>query len=297
MNASKYWRGVRYLEFDTGAVGEILRVYPDLPSQILGMSGCSAGGLVVLLLALNNFDVEQSIADARQLKWCKYVPQLSSLATAGKSGGLIKSSVSCDLLGELLEQKLGSAAATMADLYRKTAVWVRLRVVNLLKGEVVYLDHIDFPHMPVHTAVWASAAIPMLAEPVVCVSPPALYVDGGLLLNYSRYAFNCDDATHGFCVTNTSYKTALSTVLSNDVAPGCWYRIFLIGVLSIACAAFGAIEQEDAQCTRLVLAFDLMADLATAQRGLMPDQACVAAGVRSQRLWFERQMCLNVMAL
>lgn len=311
MDPTLYWHRIRYLEFSGGgsaalsaisAWQEVCRVYPSASKNIVGISGCSAGSLVAVMLAINHLDAKSCLADTRLIDWSKFIPCFSTLEELARRGGIIESGIALDVLGNVIAQRLGTPDATLGQMYNKCKLWVRLRVGNLSTGLAEYIDHIRYPDMPVYRAIWASCALPLVCQPVMQSNPFSLFVDGGILLNYSRSAFKSEHITHGFCTTNETYRRSVleqfdKDRLRNIVHSKNVYHTMSVMFLAMSCACLGGSGEQDEQTTMLIGNCNVINDVLTMHSKNPMTEECERSGTESQRRWFERQMCLNVMAV
>jgi predicted acylesterase/phospholipase RssA len=94
-----------------------------------------------------------------------------------------------ELLGPLLRGKDFSVDTTLLELHNVTGKTVHLYSIELSSFTLKELSHITYPNMKIVDAVHASAALPILFQPLKYEG--SYYTDGGIMLNYPLCM--CDD--------------------------------------------------------------------------------------------------------
>ncbi len=87
-----------------------------------------------------------------------------------------------EMLGPLLRGKDLDTRCTLQDLFNATNKTVHLYTIELSSFTLTELSHKTFPNMKVVEAVHASAALPILFQPLKYDG--LYYTDGGIMLNY-----------------------------------------------------------------------------------------------------------------
>jgi len=201
----KYWKRIKFLEIGgggsaaLGALGALERLVEldnDALLNIKGLSGCSAGATVAVILSLNKLNIHASIVDVKAINWGAY--ESSGWRDMLYKQGRCERSVGRRMLEPLLARKGCRVTLTMAELWKISKLWLRIRAVNLKNGQIRYFDHHSTPNMYVVDVLWATAAIPWAHQPLL--DGGNIFVDGGLRKNYCRNAFSTPNLTHGFSV-------------------------------------------------------------------------------------------------
>jgi NTE family protein len=87
-----------------------------------------------------------------------------------------------DIFGPLFKGKDLELTITLKEFYKITGKTIYIYAVKLSTFEIVEFSHKTHPNMEVLTALYASAALPILFKPAEYDGE--LYTDGGFLINY-----------------------------------------------------------------------------------------------------------------
>ena len=86
------------------------------------------------------------------------------------------------------KRKLNKPNITFKELYELTNITFTISVLNLNKGKLVYLSHLNHPDLEVYKAIRMSTSIPILFKPVLFENE--YHLDGGVVdpcsLNYFK---------------------------------------------------------------------------------------------------------------
>lgn len=156
-------------------------------SHIKSIWGVSGGGLLAAALGLKlGVDlVEKFVVGTK----CKDILDRHCTNNANTMG-MVRSSWVIEFLSPLFEKAGLSPEITMLDYWELTQVELHIIAMQCLPVKKVDLNHVDFPDLPVLTAVQMTICIPFVFTPVEYKS--AWYVDGGLL----EYCPTCSYVDH-----------------------------------------------------------------------------------------------------
>lgn len=211
---------VEYLELSGGGknavrqLGCLQRLYyfhPTFFQQLRGISGTSAGAMIGALLIMTKFDICLSCEEILTLPLEKYglAPTFERMHSFLFRGGLnTVASMAPVLLDPLLRRYCDDVDITLGDFCKKFNIDFRPRAVDVVTGEVVTLPS----DMPLRLALWAAGAVPFVNEPIAWRS--SLFVDGGLVLNFTLDAFASPKTTFGLRVQNEwTYLTGINSAI------------------------------------------------------------------------------------
>lgn len=96
--------------------------------------------------------------------------------------GIFGNEIFVELLGPLLRGKDLETGCTLQELFNATNKILHLYTIELSTFTLTEITHTTFPNMKVIEAVHASAALPILFQPLKYEG--LYYTDGGIMLNY-----------------------------------------------------------------------------------------------------------------
>ena len=96
--------------------------------------------------------------------------------------GIFGNEIFVELLGPLLRGKDLETGCTLQELFNATNKTLHLYTIELSTFTLTEITHTTFPNMKVIEAVHASAALPILFQPLKYNG--LYYTDGGIMLNY-----------------------------------------------------------------------------------------------------------------
>lgn len=114
-------------------------------------------------------------------------------------------------LGQMIAEKMGDPAASIADVERRSNKQIRLVGVNLSRGRTRVFPDQDSRHMPLVEAVRISMSIPLFFEARRYNGD--LYVDGGLLWNVPVEIFDAPE---------TPFLSTLGVVVRDPINVDAW---------------------------------------------------------------------------
>lgn len=173
--------------------------------KLKGISSVSAGSLLGLLITLG-FELDTIWTFIQNLDFSKLIcpdPFLLLSSCGVDDGSKINSFVK-----DVLEETVGNAEITFQELFGLKPIFFTAVGTCLTRKEVVYFNHINTPHMPVHTAIKISMALPGIFCPVIYADE--VYVDGALIQNYPFDVFNDDIPNTIGIMIHDNYDTSYS---------------------------------------------------------------------------------------
>lgn len=164
-----------------------------LLDNIIRVGGTSAGAINALIFALGyGIQDQRKILDSTDFK--EFMDNsfgfLRDFKRLWKEFGWNKGKVFSDWAGSLVEEKLGDARATFADLQRAHKPDLYVVGTNLSTGYSEVFSHERFPDMPLVTAIRISMSIPLFFRAKRFGDRDDVYVDGGVILNYPVKLFD-----------------------------------------------------------------------------------------------------------
>ena len=90
-------------------------------------------------------------------------------------------------LDDLIYEKIGIRNITFQELYNLTNIHLKVGVCSLKNQDFMYIDHCNYPEMPVAVGLTASSSIPFIFTSVKWKDD--IFIDGGLVGNLPITAF------------------------------------------------------------------------------------------------------------
>ena len=144
--------------------------------------GTSAGAILAIMLSLS-YSWEELDDYLIKRPWHKvWQFNFMGLYEYYSNKGIFGTDLFNETLGPLLRGKDLDCTSTLLDLYNATGKTLHLYTIELSSFTLTELSHITFPNMLVTEAVHASAALPILFQPLKYNG--SYYTDGGIMLNY-----------------------------------------------------------------------------------------------------------------
>jgi len=126
-----------------------------------------------------------------------------------------------DFIKIILQKKYNNPNITMNQLFLITNIHLTFTSVNLDSNQIEYINHINYPDLPVYLGIRMSSSVPLFYNVVKYNNQH--FIDGGVLLNYpiSYFKENLED-TIGICVRDNatinksidSFTNYISKILS-----------------------------------------------------------------------------------
>lgn len=310
-SVAAYWEKITHLEFSGGGPSAIAQLGAlayvqdieharDFSKGVDGISCCSAGAAVAVVLLLTQYDVTAAVDVLKQIKWHAYNGHGITYAAIRKANAVISKQKGQHEMCAILMRLCGNRDITLKDFYALTNTHLKIRAHDLLTGKTVYLDHNNNATMRLADAVWASMAVPWMHEAVVI---NGMYlVDGAVSANFAMDAFDvAAENKHGFEVVhaaNTMVHVARTflrnTTLSNTAPDNAWYHQAALNLcISVLCAdaQIRTTQRTSAfNVTNIFANVSLAAALMSLAFGTtgVDIEALLQVGHRAQRLWSAR---------
>jgi len=144
--------------------------------------GVSAGSLINLLLIIGykfceieNFLMKFDFSKIFDLQFEKIIVEdnFKGLSNGDNFSKLIK---------KFLIKKEFNENITLSELFKKTNKYFIIGVTNITEDKVEYLNHENYPDLPVYLALRMSSCLPVIFDPIVYNDN--YYIDGGLKDNF-----------------------------------------------------------------------------------------------------------------
>lgn len=160
------------------------------------VGGTSAGAIVATLIAS-----EHSTSDMHDIlfntNWGKFKDGrfMSNIFRLINQFGFYKGNYLEKFIESILYKKFNKKNVTFIELYQLTKKHLKIIGTNLSRSEIVYMDYILTPDMPIAKGVQISACIPIVFKPVKYAND--LYIDGSLLKNLDTCLFSTEPNVNG----------------------------------------------------------------------------------------------------
>lgn len=171
------------------------------PSQVRRVAGTSVGSILAMFAALGASSeamVELVPTNLQLLVMDGSGGQVGSMMRTAVTRGMHPGQRSYEFLGKVLKDFTGSADITFRQLFEQSKRELCVPVTNVTRMMTEYCHPKTTPNMPVRVAVRMSMSLPVLLQPVLLQKTAAgkevalaeVYIDGGLLCNNPRHAFD-----------------------------------------------------------------------------------------------------------
>lgn len=162
-----------------GALSELKK--KGVLSQINYFSGASAGGLIAGMLSIKaplDF-IQSAVGVCISFMEDSDFSRIQNLKRFWKKGGLFSGNELEKIFGKLIESITGNRDVTLKEIYDKHGNYLSMSVVDCykLKCEILYVDHINYPDMPLKRAMRLTSGMQWWFKSLDYKS------DGGLLNN------------------------------------------------------------------------------------------------------------------
>lgn len=204
-----------------GGIKGIIHIGALYAMYILGLKfnklvGTSVGGLVAALYTMGYSASElYSFIKEFQTDLIKNI-SFSNLISFGLDDGVNFEKI----LKELFKYKNYDENVTMKQLYDKTNIDLTLVTTCLNDMSTHYINHVNYPNLPIYMAIRMTTSIPFLFCPVIYENK--YYVDGACLLNYPiQYVESELEQTIGILIkenkSSTDFIGNIETYLSRII--------------------------------------------------------------------------------
>ena len=145
------------------------------------ITGCSAGAIFGSLIAIGYTSTElQNII--KEMNFKEYINiNAESLINFMKLKGLESGKTIINFIKKCIKDKTNNENITFKEIKDKFNIDLQIGVTNLTKSRFELMNSKNTPNIPIHKAISASIAIPLIFEPVIIDDD--IFCDGGLLNN------------------------------------------------------------------------------------------------------------------
>jgi predicted acylesterase/phospholipase RssA len=215
---------IKYLVFSgggtkvTAALGFLIecreREVPwSFATQTEGIAGTSAGAFLAALLIMTKFDMHRTLEAITALQHIHILDVNKLVNLFSPQLALVGMDTTLPLILDpwLDRYCQHQKHVTLLQFYQQFHVWLRISTVDFLTQQPVVLDHLSDPDLPLREAIWASMALPWIAQPLV--QHGRFLVDGGLLCNFDMHAFGLMNEPYTFGINiDSGYTYILDTL-------------------------------------------------------------------------------------
>ena len=161
---------VRYLEEE------------NIIPQIRSITGCSAGSIFAVLIALG-YKSDELTNIITKLKFSDYVDiNAESIINFTRNKGLDSGIKLMSFIKKLIADKNNNnPEITFKEIYDRYNIKIQICATNINTMTLALFNKDSAPDMPVCTAIRASTALPLIYEPVIIND--SIYCDGGVINN------------------------------------------------------------------------------------------------------------------
>ena len=99
---------------------------------------------------------------------------------------------------------------TMLELFNKTNKFLTITTISLKQKKAIYIDHLNFPNLPVCKAILMSCSIPLIFQPIPWEDD--LYIDGALIDNFPLFTIPHNEV---------KYTLGLETSINHSINYSC----------------------------------------------------------------------------
>ena len=190
--------------------------------QLKTITGCSAGAIFSILIALGYSSIELEVL-FKNIIFKDYLHiNADSIINFNRLKGLDSNTKLMKLIKQWIKFKTNNEDITFKQLRDKYSIIIQIGVTCLSKSSFEIINYINSPDLEIHKAISASIAIPLVFEPV-CIGNE-LYCDGSLLDNLPIE--NIKYLVNSSLIKDTlDNKDALHT---NDIGNGSILGIYLM---------------------------------------------------------------------
>jgi len=176
----------------------------NLLNTITKFVGVSAGSLAIFLIIigykyheLENFLIKFDFNKIFDLHFEK-------ILIDEKFKGLTNGENFDKLIKKFLHKKDLDENITLKQLYDKTNKDFIIGITNITKDRVEYINHLNYPDMPVYLALRITCCIPILYEPILYKD--CYYIDGGLKDNFPIQLIPDEDLKDTIAIVLSPFK-------------------------------------------------------------------------------------------
>lgn len=162
----------------------------DMLSHVSKFYGTSMGGLFCLLLILN-YNINEMKDIIINFDINKLFDNKIDIVNLFSTFNLYNNDKYEKFIKLLLKYKINNENITLIELFNTTGKWLTCSTISLSKKKIVYINHTNYPDLPVYKLIMMTTSIPILFKPVEWLDD--LYVDGGIVDNFPLYCIPSDE--------------------------------------------------------------------------------------------------------
>ena len=142
----------------------------------------SASFLFTLMILFHESDFIQMKKDMLDFNFVDFLDINDiSLKNLFNNYGLINENKNHIYIKKLLKEKYNKENLSLLSLYKKTNIHIIVKVSNITKKKIEYIDHINNPKINIFKLIQMTTAMPIIFQPVKYKND--IYIDGGLCGN------------------------------------------------------------------------------------------------------------------
>jgi predicted acylesterase/phospholipase RssA len=150
----------------------------DIFKNIIGVSG----GLIHILPIIVGYTLEETIHFYTKVNINDYLNDKISLRFILDNYGIHDVSILNKVSKLILKHKNISENLTLSELYKLTKKNILFKTINITTEKILFVNHINYPDLPLSTAICMTSCAPILFKPVEYKGD--LYIDGGFCGNF-----------------------------------------------------------------------------------------------------------------
>lgn len=142
----------------------------------------SASFLFTLMILLHEFNYDLMLRDIFDFNFEDFLDINDiSLKNLFNNYGLINQNKNHIYIKKLLKEKYNKENLSLLSLYKKTNIHIIVKVSNITKKKIEYIDHINNPKINILKLIQMTTAMPIIFQPIKYKND--IYIDGGLCGN------------------------------------------------------------------------------------------------------------------
>jgi predicted acylesterase/phospholipase RssA len=189
-----------------GILSELSKANLFDTANIESIYGTSVGAVIAVLIALK-YDWEYIIDYVIKRPWNEAIHfSLENIFGIFTTKGIFDEKLYEIFFRPFFDAKDISLSITLDDFFQKYPVHLHLYTLNVNKFEIVDVNHITHPELPLLTAIKMSSALPIIITPVMYENQ--YYVDGAFGCNYPlSYCLENHNIDEVLCIYNSFKKS------------------------------------------------------------------------------------------
>lgn len=156
-------------------------------TKIKSIYGTSIGTIIAVLIAVNlDWDTINDYMIKRP--WDKIFELKSNhILQLFEDKGIYDEEISLKFIKPILDALDLSQDITLKEFFEITNIEINFFTFNCTRCEIIKINYISFPDLPLYKAIYMSSSIPVIFKPFIWKDE--VYIDGGLECNYPiKYA-------------------------------------------------------------------------------------------------------------